>query len=151
MPFTAGSLYGKFEGSTIANGTQNAFNSSNTSNPNIVPANDLFQILAPGGACLLQVTAAGVVNVNVAKGSFTSATVIATVQMTIAQYNSLPAVPTASQIMAAAFPINFQNQQYDIFQIEADIASGPVGAVGTILGGGGVVMRLTYNGTVATS
>jgi hypothetical protein len=151
MAFTNGTLYGKYDGSTANNGTQDAFTGSNLNNPNKVPALDLFQILAPGGACLLQVTAAYVVNTNVAKGSFSSATIIQTVQMTIAQYNSLPANPTAAQICQAAFPVNYNNQQLDIFQIEADEHSAPVTHSSFIAGGGAVVWRLLYNGSTATS
>lgn len=149
MPFTNGSLFGKFDGQSSLNNTNNAFNSSNITNPNQQPVNDLFQIIAPGGACLLQVTAAGAVNTSVAAGSFTNACVVAKVQMTIQQYNSLPASPTASQICQAAFPLNFANQQLDLFQVETDIASGPVGLVGMVPGGGGVIFRLLYNGSTS--
>lgn len=151
MAFTNGSLYGKFEGSTASGATQDAFNSSNTGNPNKVPNRDIFQVLAPGGACLLQVTSSYVVNTSVAKGSFTSDTTIATVQMTITQYNALAASPTASQIMAAVFPLNFANQQLDIFQIEADLPSGALGQVGALAGGGRVIFRLKFDGSTATS
>ncbi len=153
MSFSNGSLYGKFEGSLATNSSQSAFTGSNLNNPNKVPAIDLFQILAPGGACLLQVTAAYAVNTNVAAGSFSSSTIVATVQMTINQYNGLAnkTGSTASQIMAATVPLNFANQQLDIFQVEVDLPSGATGQVGAIAGGGAVVFRLTFAGAVATS
>ena len=144
MPFSNGSLYGKLEGQAIS-GNNNPFNACNTTNPNQQPAKDVFQILAPGGACLLQVTAAGVVNVNVAAGSFTPDVVVAKVQMVITAYNSLPASPTAAQICAAAFPQNYNNQKLDLIQYESDIATI------NIQGGGFVVWRLLYNGSTATS
>ena len=144
MPFSNGSLYGKLEGQAIS-GNNNPFNACNTTNPNQQPAKDVFQILAPGGACLLQVTAAGVVNVNVAAGSFTPDVVVAKVQMVLTAYNSLPASPTAAQICAAAFPQNYNNQKLDLIQYESDIATI------NIQGGGFVVWRLLYNGSTATS
>jgi hypothetical protein len=144
MPFSNGSLYGKLEGQAIS-GNNNPFNACNTTNPNQQPAKDVFQILAPGGACLLQVTAAGVVNTNVAAGSFTPDVVVAKVQMVITAYNSLPASPTAAQICAAAFPQNYNNQKLDLIQYESDIATI------NIQGGGFVVWRLLYNGSTATS
>lgn len=151
MAFTNGSLFGKQDGQSAANNTFSTFNTSNLNNPNASQSLDIFQILAPGGACLLQVTAAYAVNTNVAAGSFTRTTALFTYQMTIAQYNSLPANPTAAQICQAALPINYNNQQLDLIQIESDIAAGPVGGSGTVLGGGAVVWRLLYNGTTATS
>ena len=147
MPFTAGSIFGKLEGQSHANNTLSAFNSSNSLNPNQNQARDIFQILAPGGACLLQVTAAYVVNTNVAAGSFTTDTVLEKFQMTTQQFKSLPATPTASQICQAALPLNFANQQLDLIQIESDIAVVPSG----VLGGGSVVWRLLFNGSTATS
>jgi len=144
MAFTNGSLYGKLEGQAVS-GNNNPFNACNTTNPNQQPAKDVFQILAPGGACLLQVTAAGVVNVNVAAGSFTPDVVVAKVQMVLTAYNSLPASPTAAQICAAAFPQNYNNQKLDLIQYESDIATI------NIQGGGFVVWRLLYNGSTATS
>jgi hypothetical protein len=144
MAFTNGSLYGKLEGQAVS-GNNNPFNGCNTTNPNQQPAKDVFQILAPGGACLLQVTAAGVVNVNVAAGSFTPDVVVAKVQMVLTAYNSLPASPTAAQICAAAFPQNYNNQKLDLIQYESDIATI------NIQGGGFVVWRLLYNGSTATS
>ena len=144
MAFTNGSLYGKLEGQTVS-GNNNPFNACNTTNPNQQPAKDVFQILAPGGACLLQVTAAGVVNTNVAAGSFTPDVVVAKVQMVLTAYNSLPASPTAAQICAAAFPQNYNNQKLDLIQYESDIATI------NIQGGGFVVWRLLYNGSTATS
>ena len=146
MAFTNGSLYGKLEGQAVS-GNNNPFNACNTTNPNQQPAKDVFQILAPGGACLLQVTAAGVVNTNVAAGSFTPDVVVAKVQMTINQYNGLanPTGSTASQICAAAFPQNYNNQKLDLIQYESDIATI------NIQGGGFVVWRLLYNGSTATS
>jgi hypothetical protein len=144
MPFSNGSLYGKLEGQAVS-GNNNPFNACNATNPNQQPAKDVFQILAPGGACLLQVTAAGVVNVNVAAGSFTPDVVVAKVQMVITAYNSLPASPTAAQICAAAFPQNYNNQKLDLIQYESDIAT-----INT-QGGGFVVWRLLYNGATATS
>ena len=144
MPFSNGSLYGKLEGQAIS-GNNNPFNACNTTNPNQQPAKDVFQILAPGGACLLQVTAAGVVNTNVAAGSFTPDVVVAKVQMVLTAYNSLPASPTAAQICAAAFPQNYNNQKLDLIQYESDIATI------NIQGGGFVVWRLLYNGSTATS
>ena len=144
MAFTNGSLYGKLDGQTIT-GNNNPFNGCNATNPNQQPAKDVFQILAPGGACLLQVTAAGVVNTNVAAGSFTPDVVVAKVQMVITAYNSLPASPTAAQICAAAFPQNYNNQKLDLIQYESDIATI------NIQGGGFVVWRLLYNGSTATS
>jgi hypothetical protein len=144
MAFTNGSLYGKLEGQAVS-GNNNPFNACNTTNPNQQPAKDVFQILAPGGACLLQVTAAGVVNTNVAAGSFTPDVVVAKVQMVITAYNSLPASPTAAQICAAAFPQNYNNQKLDLIQYESDIATI------NVQGGGFVVWRLLYNGSTATS
>ena len=144
MAFTNGSLYGKLEGQTVS-GNNNPFNACNTTNPNQQPAKDVFQILAPGGACLLQVTAAGVVNTNVAAGSFTPDVVVAKVQMVLTAYNSLPASPTAAQICAAAFPQNYNNQKLDLIQYESDIATI------NVQGGGFVVWRLLYNGSTATS
>ena len=144
MAFTNGSLYGKLEGQAVS-GNNNPFNACNATNPNQQPAKDVFQILAPGGACLLQVTAAGVVNVNVAAGSFTPDVVVAKVQMVLTAYNSLPASPTAAQICAAAFPQNYNNQKLDLIQYESDIATI------NIQGGGFVVWRLLYNGSTATS
>jgi hypothetical protein len=144
MPFSNGSLYGKLDGQSVS-GNNNPFNACNTTNPNQQPAKDVFQILAPGGACLLQVTAAGVVNTNVAAGSFTPDVVVAKVQMVITAYNSLPASPTAAQICAAAFPQNYNNQKLDLIQYESDIATI------NIQGGGFVVWRLLYNGSTATS
>jgi hypothetical protein len=144
MPFSNGSLYGKLDGQSVS-GSNNPFNACNATNPNQQPAKDVFQILAPGGACLLQVTAAGVVNVNVAAGSFTPDVVVAKVQMVITAYNSLPASPTAAQICAAAFPQNYNNQKLDLIQYESDIAT-----INT-QGGGFVVWRLLYNGATATS
>jgi hypothetical protein len=144
MPFSNGSLYGKLDGQSVS-GSNNPFNACNTTNPNQQPAKDVFQILAPGGACLLQVTAAGVVNVNVAAGSFTPDVVVAKVQMVLTAYNSLPASPTAAQICAAAFPQNYNNQKLDLIQYESDIATI------NIQGGGFVVWRLLYNGSTATS
>ena len=151
MPFTAGSLFGKYEGSQALNNGQSAFNSSNPTNPNEEQSLDIFQILSPGGGCLLQVTAAYVVNTNVGAGSFTRGTVVGSYQMGIAQYNSLVSSPTASQICAAAFSVNFNGPQWDILQIENDLISGSIGQTGAILGGGGVVWRLLYNGSTATS
>lgn len=144
MPFSNGSLYGKLEGQAVS-GNNNPFNACNATNPNQQPAKDVFQIIAPGGACLLQVTAAGVVNTNVAAGSFTPDVVVAKVQMVITAYNSLPASPTAAQICAAAFPQNYNNQKLDLIQYESDIAT-----INT-QGGGFVVWRLLYNGSTATS
>jgi hypothetical protein len=144
MAFTNGSLYGKLDGQSVS-GSNNPFNACNATNPNQQPAKDVFQILAPGGACLLQVTAAGVVNTNVAAGSFTPDVVVAKVQMVITAYNSLPASPTAAQICAAAFPQNYNNQKLDLIQYESDIATI------NIQGGGFVVWRLLYNGSTATS
>jgi len=144
MAFTNGSLYGKLDGQTVS-GNNNPFNACNATNPNQQPAKDVFQILAPGGACLLQVTAAGVVNTNVAAGSFTPDVVVAKVQMVITAYNSLPASPTAAQICAAAFPQNYNNQKLDLIQYESDIATI------NVQGGGFVVWRLLYNGSTATS
>jgi hypothetical protein len=153
MAFTAGSLYGKFEGSTALNNSQSAFTGSNLNNPNAVPAIDLFQILAPGGACLLQVTAAYAVNTNVAAGSFSSSTVVATVQMTSPQYNGLvnKTGSTAAQICAAAFPLNYGAQQLDLIQVEADLQSGAPGQTNNIAGGGAVAWRLDYAGAAHTS
>ena len=144
MPFSNGSLYGKLEGQAVS-GNNNPFNGCNATNPNQQPAKDIFQIIAPGGACLLQVTAAGVVNTNVAAGSFTPDVVVAKVQMVITAYNSLPASPTAAQICAAAFPQNYNNQKLDLIQYESDIATV------NVQGGGSVVWRLLYNGSTATS
>ena len=144
MPFSNGSLYGKLEGQAVS-GNNNPFNGCNATNPNQQPAKDIFQIIAPGGACLLQVTAAGVVNTNVAAGSFTPDVVVAKVQMVITAYNSLPASPTAAQICAAAFPQNYNNQKLDLIQFESDIATI------NVQGGGFVVWRLLYNGATATS
>ena len=144
MPFSNGSLYGKLEGQAVS-GNNNPFNGCNATNPNQQPAKDIFQIIAPGGACLLQVTAAGVVNTNVAAGSFTPDVVVAKVQMVITAYNSLPASPTAAQICAAAFPQNYNNQKLDLIQYESDIATV------NVQGGGSVVWRLLYNGATATS
>ena len=144
MPFSNGSLYGKLEGQSVS-GNNNPFNGCNATNPNQQPAKDIFQIIAPGGACLLQVTAAGVVNTNVAAGSFTPDVVVAKVQMVITAYNSLPASPTAAQICAAAFPQNYNNQKLDLIQFESDIATI------NVQGGGFVVWRLLYNGATATS
>ena len=144
MSFSNGSLYGKLEGQSVS-GNNNPFNGCNATNPNQQPAKDIFQIIAPGGACLLQVTAAGVVNTNVAAGSFTPDVVVAKVQMVITAYNSLPASPTAAQICAAAFPQNYNNQKLDLIQFESDIATI------NVQGGGFVVWRLLYNGATATS
>ena len=144
MSFSNGSLYGKLEGQSVS-GNNNPFNGCNATNPNQQPAKDIFQIIAPGGACLLQVTAAGVVNTNVAAGSFTPDVVVAKVQMVITAYNSLPASPTAAQICAAAFPQNYNNQKLDLIQFESDIATI------NVQGGGSVVWRLLYNGATATS
>ena len=144
MPFSNGSLYGKLEGQAVS-GNNNPFNGCNATNPNQQPAKDIFQIIAHGGACLLQVTAAGVVNTNVAAGSFTPDVVVAKVQMVITAYNSLPASPTAAQICAAAFPQNYNNQKLDLIQYESDIATV------NVQGGGFVVWRLLYNGATATS
>jgi hypothetical protein len=145
MAFTNGSLYGLFDGQATGDVTNTAFNGCNTSSPNLQPKWDLLQILSPGEGCLLQVTSAGVVNTNVAAGSFTDGTQVATIQLTTAQFLGLPANPTASQICQAAFPLNFANQQLDIFQI------GTFSPTVNVPGGGGVVFRLLYNGTTATS
>lgn len=145
MAFTNGSLYGQFEGNANGDANNSAFNSSNAKNPNQSPKMDQFQILGPGGACLLQVTSNGTVNVNVAAGSFTKSTVVAAVQMTVAQALGLAATPTAAQVCAAAFPLNYNHQQLDIYQITSQIASPSVS------GGGKVVFRLTYNGVAQTS
>jgi len=149
MAFTLGTLYGQFNGNTLLL----AFNSSNPTNPNAAPVNDLFQVRAPGGNCLLQVTAAGVVNINLTPvspvagpQSWTNVTQIATVQLVESLYAGLPAVPTASQICAVAFPSNFNTDQLDIFQIATNIA-----ASSNQSGGNGVVFRLLYNGSTATS
>jgi hypothetical protein len=145
MAFTNGTLYGQYDASFAGDVTNTAFSTCNTTNPNLQPKNDLFQILGPGGAVLLRVASSGTVTTNVAAGVATSATVIAQVQMTAPQFASLPAVPSASQICQAAFPINFNGQQLDLFQIanfSADINSSA---------GGAVVYRLTYNGVAATS
>ena len=145
MALTNGSLFGLFEGNTYGDNNNSPFNSCNTTNPNLTPKNDLFQILGPGGACLLQVTSAGVVNTNVAAGSFTKSTVVATVQMTGAQALGLAATPTAAQTCAAAFPENYNNQKLDLFQIASEIASP------SVTGGGREIFRLTYAGVASTS
>jgi hypothetical protein len=145
MAFTNGTLYGQYDGQTVGDKTTSAWNGCNTGNPNLTPKNDIFQIVSPGGTCLLQVTSNYVVNTNVAAGSFTNTCELARVQMTTAQYNSLAASPTAAQICAAAFPQNYNNQQLDIFQVATSVVQG------TIAGGGGVIFRLTYAGATATS
>ena len=142
---TQGSLYGQFEGNTYGDNNNSPFNSSNATNPNLRPKIDLFQILRPGGACLLQVTSNCVVNTNVAAGSFTKSTVVATVQLTEAQALGLGATPTAAQTCAAAFPQNYNNQKLDLFQIASDIASP------SVKGGGREIGRLTYAGAFTTS
>ena len=151
MAFTAGSIFGKYDGQLATNSTQSFVNGSNLGNPNVTPALDILQIRAPGNAVLLQLTAGFVVNVNVAAGSFTTTTAIATYQMTIAQYNSLPASPSASQICAAAFPANYNGPQWDLLQVETDITSGAVGQTGAVLGGSAEIGRLTYQGVWTTS
>lgn len=145
MAFTNGSLFGRQDGQATGDNTNSAFNSCNTTNPNLSPKKDLFQILAPGGAVLLRVNSAGTVTTNVAPGVATPDTEIATVQMTAPQFASLPANPTASQICQAAFPANFNSQQLDIFQISTDIPTI------NVAGGGGVIFRLLYNGTTSTT
>lgn len=143
MAFTNGSLYGLLEGNTTGTHTNSAFNSCNTTNPNYHPANDYFQILAPGGKVLFNVDSTG--TAHTAPTSPTKSTVVATVQMTEPQYKGLASTPTAAQITAAAFPLNYAKQQLDIFQVATDIASP------TVRGGGGVIFRLRYNGAIATS
>jgi hypothetical protein len=141
------SLYGTFDGQGTGNGTNTAFNICNSTNPNIQPGNDLFQILAPGGACLLRVNSAGTVTTNVAAGTCTNATVVAAVQMTAAQYAGLanPTGSTASQICQATFPLNFGAQQFDLFQV------GTYSPTSNVAGGGGVIFRLDYTGTARTT
>jgi hypothetical protein len=145
MAFTTGSLFGQFQGNSTGNVANTAFNSSNLTNPNKQPGMDIFQILGPGGNVYLRVSSAGAVTTNVSPGVATDSTVVATYQMTGAQANGLGASPSAAQICAAAFPINYNNQQLDLIQIASEIASPSVG------GGGGVVWRLRYNGATATS
>ncbi|MDA4129270.1 MAG: hypothetical protein OK457_00725 [Thaumarchaeota archaeon] len=145
MAFTNGSLFGIFDGQATGDVTNTAFNACNLNNPNASPKTDLFLILSLGEGCLLQVTSAGVVNTNVAAGSFSDGAQIAVVQLTAGQMLGLPANPTASQICQAAFPLNFGNQQLDIFQI------GTFSPTINVPGGGGVIYRLTYNGVALTT
>lgn len=143
MAFTNGSLYGRYNGSTLLL----AFNTSNAGNPNSVPAHNLFKIVGPGGQILLQVNPTGVVSLNVTSSGFQGSQ-IAVVNCGIQAFNSLPAVPTAAQIMAAVFPQNYNGAQLDIFQISSDIEMNAVEGVG---GGGAVIYRLKFDGSTATS
>jgi hypothetical protein len=142
MAFTNGSLLGQFEGNTL-NGTNSAFNSSNKTNPSFQPVNDMLQIYAVGGQILLQLTGNGIVNTGASISSPTPATTVSTVQMSLAQFNTLGANPTAALICKAAFPGNTAN--LDIFQIVNSIASP------TIPGGGSVIFRLSAAGVALTS
>ena len=146
MPFTAGAVYGRYNGSTVGF----AFNSSNLNNPNGAQALDILQVRAPGGSIIYQLTSAGVVNIGSAivnpTGNFNS--VLVKVAMENGPYASLPANPTSAQIWAAMTPLNYNGAQQDLLQISRDIE---MNANEGIAGGGGVVLRLTYNGALATS
>lgn len=85
MAFTNGTLFGRLEGQATGNVNNTAFNASNATNPNQQPQNDLFQILAIGGKCLLRVNSAGTVTTNVAPGVATAAAEVAQVQLTAGQ------------------------------------------------------------------
>jgi len=68
-----------------------------------------------------------------------------------AKTNGLPAPPTAAQMMAAAFPLNYNGQQLDIFQIVyGDTGTRPVT---NILGGASPtwIYRLSYAGVGSTT
>lgn len=149
MAFTNGSLFGLFDGQATGDNTNSAWNNCNTTNPNLQPKIDLFQILNLGGAVLLRVSSAGVVTTNVAPGIATTSTTVATVQLNAAQSAGLLAVggatPTAAQICQAAFPANYNGLQLDIFQVGSFIPTI------NVAGGGTVIFRLLFNGTTATS
>ena len=145
MAFTNGSLFGRFDGQGTGDVNNTAFNNCNATNPNLQPKNDLFQILAVGGKCLLRVNSAGTVTTNVAAGAQTAAAMVAQVQLTAGQSIGLAASPTAAQICAAAFPANYNNQQLDIFQVSTDTPTS------NVAGGGGVIFRLKFDGSTATS
>jgi len=145
MPFSSGSLYGRYDGATIGF----AFNSSNANNPNALQAFDILQVIAPGGQCIFQLTNAGVVNINSAVTLPTSKenAVLVQVPMVISAYNSLPAVPTAAQIWAAVTPLNYNGAQEDVIQISTDTQMNAIEGGG----GGGVIFRITYQGAIALS
>jgi hypothetical protein len=142
MAFTNGTVLGQFEGNTLA-GTNSAFNSSNKTNPSFQPVNDMLQVYSVGGKILLQVTGNGVVNTGNAIASPTPATTVGTIQMSLAQFNTLPGNATAAQICGVAFSGNTAN--LDIFQIVNSIASP------AIPGGGSVIFRLSSAGVALTS
>lgn len=137
MAFTTGnSLYGKYNGSTV--GFMN--NVANLGNPNGFQNLDLFQIVGEGGTVLLNVTNSGTVYApGVAP---TNGTMIAVIEGTSALGT------TAALVCQGTFPSNYNNQQYDIFQISNDIE---LNGVENVAGGGGVIGRLTYNGTFSTT
>jgi hypothetical protein len=120
MSFTPGSLFGQFKSAT---GTlAGAFS------PTVGP---LFSIVSPGGKSLLSVSTAGVVSVPGIASSI--APLLAAIPLTISQYNSLPANPSASQICLA---LNNPTQS-DLLQCQAT--------------NGAVIFRLSYLGVALTS
>lgn len=148
MALTSGSLYGKLDGNHYGNVTNTPFNTCNEGNPNYRLDNDLFQILAPGGKVLLNVTSAGVVNLTPA--SPTKTTQVQSVQMTGQQYAWYETQSASvANVMLATFPQNWNGTKglkLDIFQIAATANTGR----GTTAGGAEVA-RLTYAGVWSTS
>jgi len=142
MPLSSGSLYGRYNGASIGF----AFNTSNANNPNTLQAQDIVQVLTPGGNCIFQLTNSGIANINSAVKSSSQAVLIK-VPMVITGYNSLPANPSAAQIWAAVTPLNYFGAQEDIIQITNDTAMNAVEGGG----GGAIIFRLLYNGAVAYS
>jgi hypothetical protein len=135
MAFTPGSLYGRYNGSTLGF----AFNVSNAGNPNKSQALDLFQIIA-NGSCVLNVSNSGIVNSPALNP--TNGTMIAPVQ------GSTALGTTAAQVCQATFPVNYNGAQLDLFQISSDIE---MNGVENVAGGGGVIFRLLYNGSTSTT
>jgi hypothetical protein len=140
--FTKGSLYGKFNGSSIAF----AFDSSNANNPNASQQLDLFQIHIPGGKTIFRVDYAG----NVTFGSGVSGPTFGTMIARVLGSNAL-GVDTAAHIMAATFPLNYNGAKQDIFQIASDVEMNAVEAAAAVAGGDVLIYRLDYAGAKHTS
>jgi hypothetical protein len=140
MPFTPGSIFGRFNGATLPF----AFGSSNPDNPNFQPSHSLLVIKAPGGNRLLVVNSAGVVATNQGIGTL-DGNIIAVYQMTAAQFKALPTSGyTAAQVCAAAFPENTNGAQSDLIQISYNTQMNKIQGGG----GGSLVYRVNYQGSV---
>jgi hypothetical protein len=139
MAATNGTLLGVFEGTAIG------VTFGNKDNNFAGGQSDLLHIVGPGKQVLMQVTSAGVVNTSPANSTVTHGASIGSFQ--IPNGTTVAASPTATQIMSYMFPINYNGQQLDIFQVYSEInAPAASGSGGQVLIG-----RLNYAGAYSTT